>query len=186
MKLVVKTAVLVVILAILYLAASPFVTLYQIKQAVDAKDMDKVATYIDFDVLQKNLSEQVQTQTLQALSSADKTGLVKRYEKILGQFTSPFLEKISDQYVTDETLKSLMFWVDTYQKQKKPAVDKPNAVEEKNQGKQDKVGKWRWQYKSFDEFVVWLPKGDIEWELQFKRHNWIEWRLSNVVLPSLL
>ena len=51
--------VAVLVVAVVYVAAGPFITLHGMKSAIKARDPEKLSEYIDFPVLRTNLKEQV-------------------------------------------------------------------------------------------------------------------------------
>lgn len=61
-------AVLVFLAFIVWQIVSPYYTVYQIKQAVDQKSSDKLAPYIDFALLKRNLKAQLQDKLEQKIS----------------------------------------------------------------------------------------------------------------------
>lgn len=62
------TAVLVFLAFIVWQIVSPYYTVYQIKQAVEQKSSDKLAPYIDFTLLKRNLKAQLQDKLEQKIS----------------------------------------------------------------------------------------------------------------------
>ena len=66
-SLVAAGAALLVGAVLAYAAAGPFITLYQIKAALQAKDAARLSRYIDFPVLRTNLKEQINTLILNKL-----------------------------------------------------------------------------------------------------------------------
>ncbi|RYY79142.1 MAG: DUF2939 domain-containing protein [Moraxellaceae bacterium] len=61
-------AVLVFLAFIVWQIVSPYYTVYQIKQAVEQKSSDKLAPYIDFTLLKRNLKAQLQDKLEQKIS----------------------------------------------------------------------------------------------------------------------
>lgn len=183
MKLMIKLIVGVLIAAILYIGASPFVTLYHIKSAVDDKNKEELLTYIDYPELQKNLSVQLEDQIQNFLGVESNTDLGNLYDKLIGKKLSPLVEQASEKYVTEQALKEVMNLAVLYQEQK-------HANKESNSqavaGAENTSKKLRWKYKSYQEFIVWLPKEDQELELVFERKGLVNWQITNIILPELL
>ena len=59
-----KTLVAVVIFVVTgigYVAAGPFITIYEIQSAIEQKDSEALSSYVDFAVLRSSLKDQLNT-----------------------------------------------------------------------------------------------------------------------------
>lgn len=64
------TSIVLVLLVFGYLFASPYLTIYQIRQAIEQEDSAALASHIDFPSVRQSLKDQVNAQMLQDMPQA--------------------------------------------------------------------------------------------------------------------
>jgi Protein of unknown function (DUF2939) len=157
------------------LYASPYITLYQMYQAVERKDVQEVSNYVDFpalrDSVKTNLKTVVTKETTQ--SSNPILGLLG---SVMGGVV---LDPVVDNLVTPSGVAALL------EGQQLQLGGKSSKVQfEPGTGSPDVKA----EYESFNQFAVTVkPKGEaIEPVTILLSRNGFSWKISGVRLPSSL
>jgi len=154
-----------------YVAASPLITISQIKSGIEDQDSEQLSENIDFPVLRQNLKEQLNAHLVKEATSDLENN---PFGALALGFASKLVDGMVDSFITPSGLANLM-------EGKKPTNKSSSDLTEPEERKLFKDG--RYSYDSTSRFSVWVPTDNGE-ELRFViRRKGIEWKLSNIVLP---
>jgi hypothetical protein len=157
------------------LYASPYITLYQMYQAVERKDVQEVSNYVDFPALRDSVKTNLKTVVTKetAQSSNPILGLLG---SVMGGVV---LDPVVDNLVTPAGVAALL------EGQQLQLGAKGSKVQfEQGTGSPDVNA----EYESFNQFAVTVkPKGEaIEPVTILLSRNGFSWKISGVRLPSSL
>ncbi len=175
-KLIITLSSLVVIGLGVYLASGPFMTIHGIKSSIKEKDSDRLSTYIEFDLLKKNMKEQFNTEMLK-ITSADPD------ENPLGMmmagFASQVVDGLLDVYLTPSSIALLL-------EGEKP--DQHRAFHHQESAKKETVEpleEYRVKFVSHDRFYVYTKgRHDQEIKIILQRFG-LEWKMTNIIFDGL-
>jgi Protein of unknown function (DUF2939) len=157
------------------LYASPYITLYQMYQAVERKDVQKISSYVDFPSLRDSVKANVQTIMAKETSQVQNPLLGLLASTIGGAVLDPVLESV----VTPAGVTALLEGQQLHlgEKGKKSSFEQGTAAPDVKA-----------EYESFDQFAVSVkPKGeDVEPVTLLLSRNGFSWKISGVRLPSSL
>jgi hypothetical protein len=157
------------------LYASPYITLYQMYQAVERKDVQEISNYVDFPALRDSVKTNLKTVVTKetAQSSNPILGLLG---SVMGGVV---LDPVVDNLVTPSGVAALL------EGQQLQLGAKGSKVQfEPGTGSPDVKA----EYESFNQFAVTVkPKGEaIEPVTILLSRNGFSWKISGVRLPSSL
>jgi hypothetical protein len=157
------------------LYASPYITLYQMYQAVERKDVQEISSYVDFPSLRESVKSNVQTIMAKETSQGQNPLLGLLASTIGGAVIDPVLESV----VTPSGVAALLEGQQLHLGEK----GKKSSFEQGTTAPDVKA-----EYESFDQFAVSVkPKGeDVEPVTLLLSRNGFSWKISGVRLPSSL
>lgn len=171
-----------------YYMASPYIVLYQIKQAIQAKDAEKVSRYIDYPSVRQSVKDQMNAMMMQEMSqmSNRNTG---GFEQLGALFATTMVDKMVDGYVTPHGLEKALagkdmtpMGNDSVSNQGEQTDTHPNDFS--NFGENVKT---ETDYTAMNEFQVSFygkDPNDTEPPLEFKmKRDGLSWRVIEVKLP---
>ncbi|MBT5420253.1 MAG: DUF2939 domain-containing protein [Candidatus Cloacimonetes bacterium] len=168
--------VLLLIAGIGYVAASPLITINQIKSGIEEQDSEQLSENIDFPVLRQNMKEQFNAVMMKEAASELEDN---PFGALAIGFASKLVDGMVDSFVTPSGLANLM-------EGKKPSKHSSGSSSDASTTKSEKRELFknaRYSYDSTSKFSVWVPNDDGE-EIRFViRRNGIEWKLANIVIP---
>ncbi len=166
-KLIVATIVIALLGAGWYFG-SPRWTLYQMREAAQDRDSDKLAGYIDFPNLRDTTKSQLKAQmAVKATQAGD--GL----EGLGAMFAMAMIDPMIDGFLTPDTMRA-MFARDA-------AAEKPAAGEQKAPFAVD-ANEARIEQDGMDQFRL-VTAAEDEADIIFKRHG-LGWKLSEIRIPQ--
>lgn len=162
----------VILAAISYIAASPYITLHQIRTAVVERDMEAVNESVDFPQLRINLKEQIKSHMIDSVSPE-----MNIFEALTVGLVTNLIEPLVELYITPASLAKLMAGKIPERDMDGSSGD-PRPVSEETL-----LDNARYTYDSFSKFSAWVPVESGE-ELRFvlSRHG-LSWKLTNIVIP---
>lgn len=199
------TAVLVFMAFAVWQIASPYYTIYQIKQAVEQQDENKLARYVNFLVLKQNLKSQLQVKLQQhveqqngsffgmlALATTEKT-----LDRLLDQLVSPstILLYMNGKRPFERKLNAIGGWSQNQKKpQTMPVLVVGNTVTEQSMSKSStsdskdlntfKSNKhWTTSFDSLSKFSVFQQRDNGTQIRYLLTRSGAGWQLSNIILP---
>ncbi len=157
-----------------YIAASPYITVDQIKTGIDEQDSESLAQNIDFPVLRKNLKEQLNAQVMKKTTSELKNN---PFGALALGFASTLVDGMVDSFITPSGLASLT-------EGKKPSrTESSDSKASSGAQRQEPFKDARYSYDSANSFSVWVQ--DLEGkEIRFVLLRYgINWKLTNIIFP---
>ncbi|MCH7335743.1 DUF2939 domain-containing protein [Acinetobacter sp. NIPH 2699] len=186
-----KTSIVVVLLLVVgYLFAAPYLTIYQIHQAVKNDDSTALAGHIDFPSVRQSLKDQVNAQMLKDIpqvSSSDR-GLAA-----LGAvLASSMVDKLVDVMVTPQgvsmllqgkKLKESLPWQDKVEFQ--PVQPSEFELSSGTEKASDKKANYKARYQSFHQFAVEIqqPEQQMPVNIILQRQG-LSWKVTQILLPT--
>lgn len=180
----IKYVVALLAMAVLgYLAATPYITVNQIREAADQRDSQALAQHVEFDSVRRSLKDQLNTRVLQGLG-----GDIKKnpFAALGAAFANVMVDGLVDTYMTPAGIEQLMRG-ETPAPGIPASTSRPEVGAESPQGEQ-KRGKRPFSdasmgYASLNTFVVTM-KDESEAEARFiLRRRGLEWKLTEILLP---
>jgi hypothetical protein len=199
-KTIVGIAILVAVV-VSYVAVGPFITLRQIKSALQSQDTERLSENIDFPTLRQNLKEQLSAFIVKETASDMRDN---PFGGLALALAPTLVEGMIDSFVTPSGLASLMQG-NAPQGYANRGVEPPRMEPaneagqplkanvpgasplstEPARGKREPFEKASYTFDSISKFSVWLDwyeGGQVQLVLT---RNGLNWRLTNIVLPDL-
>lgn len=140
---------LLVIFAI-YLYASPYIALYNIKNAAEQKDADKLSGYIDFPSVKQSIKDQVKASMVEELSASDEQD---GFEALGTMLAAAMIDPLVDGLVTPDGVALML------QGQKLDFDLSNNTSEDKAKVENENID-YKAGYLSFNRFKVQIIDAD--------------------------
>jgi len=168
-------------LFIAYAAASPYITIYQIKSAVDAKDGESLSEHIDFPSVRQSLKDQMNAVVMEKMQSEDMKS--NPFAALGMAFAGTMVDKMVEAYVTPAGISKLMSGENPSKSQDKnnsnSAGFSPQSSNKKKAFEDVSMG-----YKSLSKFEVSGKKHGEDSARFILRRNGLEWQLTEIILPK--
>ena len=175
-KFILTLSSLIVIGLGLYLASGPFITIHGIKSSIKEKDSDRLSTYIEFDLLKKNLKEQFNTEMLKITSAdPDKNPL----GMMVAGFASQVVDGLIDVYLTPSSIALLLEGEkpDQYR-----SYDHSKPVQKESV---EPLKEYQVKFVSHDRFYVYTKgRHDQEIKIILQRFG-LDWKITNIIFDGL-
>jgi Protein of unknown function (DUF2939) len=157
------------------LYASPYLTLYQVYQAAERKDVKKISKHVDFPSLRDSVKSNLQT-IIAKETSQTQNPLLSLLGSTIGEAV---LDPVLETVVTPTGVAALL----EGQQLQLGQMGKKSSFEQ-GAGAPDVKA----EYESFDQFAVSVkPKGEsVEPVTILLSRNGFSWKISGVRLPSSL
>lgn len=176
-----KAIALIALLAVAivgYVAAGPYITLHQIKSAVQQQNSEKLSENIDFPTLRQNLKEQLNAVIMKETVSQMKDNPVAALA--LG-FASKLVDGMVDSFVSPSGLANLM--EGKKPQQKAPTETSESTPSQSTDEKREPFKDARYTYDSTSKFSVWVKANEGEETRFVLTRDGLKWKLSNNVIP---
>lgn len=163
---------LIVIIAI-YLYASPYLALNNIKKAAQAGDADTLSEYIDFPSVKQGLKDQINAQIMKEVTQQDTDG----FEALGAMLATAMIDKAVDGIVTPDGVAMMV-------QGQKPDLN-GDAVEQTDveQAGEKKLD-YKTNYITYKSFKVSLSNPDYEDNLDIiMRRDGLSWKVHRINLP---
>lgn len=165
-KLTIATMALI-ILAIGYIAAGPYLALSGIKVALENNDSVKLQTHIDFQVLKQNLKDQINASAFQS-SMGDANS---PFSALAAGIVTTITDKVIDAMVTPSGIMAALsnkgFEGSVFDKEHKLFKDATIS------------------FDSHDMASIWVPVENSENARFVLKREGIDWKLINIIVPNL-
>lgn len=174
MKKFIIATVFFVFALIAYIAAGPFITIHQIKAAVNKQDSELLSESVDFQQLRSNVKEQLSAFFVKKAASELKNNPL---EALALGLASKFVDGAVDAVVTPSGLANLMEG-----KEPKPIQ---SSDEKTTEPKRQLFRDARYTLDSSHKFSIWVNDGkgnDIRFVLT---RDGLSWKLTNIIIPML-
>lgn len=161
-----------------YFLAGPYLTIHGIKSSIKENDHDRLSTYVEFDLLRKNLKDQFNAVMLKETNKDTKNNPLAM---MIAGFASQIVDGLVDVYLTPSAIALLLDG-------ERPANDtRPSstATDPTDNRHTEPLKEYRTKFVSADRFYVYT-KGAHEEEITvvLQRFGW-EWKITNIILPEL-
>lgn len=154
-----------------YTAAGPFITLYQIRAALEARDAGKLAQYVDFPVLRENLKAQINALILGELPAGVADNPFGAFGTALA---GTLVDSLVEGYVTPGGLSTLLAGRLPQQQQ---------ALENETEAPAAPGTSPQFSYDSASQFTMRLNiSAGRDIRLVLTRTG-LTWQLTNIILP---
>lgn len=178
------TSIVLVLLVFGYLFASPYLTIYQIRQAIEQEDSAALASHIDFPSVRQSLKDQVNAQMLQDMPQAPSS---ERGLAALGAIlASSMLDKVVDVMVSPQGITVLMQGKqlkDSLPMQTQSDFQTTHSSESASLSGAEKVN-YKGRYQSFNQFAVQIqhPHNHLPTKIILQRTG-LSWKVTQIQLP---
>jgi hypothetical protein len=163
---------LLLILAVGYIAAGPFLTVWAIKTAIVEQDAEKLSENIEFTALRQNLKDQLNTTMMKNIAAELKGN---PFAALAAGLSTKMADGIVDSLVTPNGLAAVM---EGKKPSKKESEDNASPI------KKDSLFKnARFSYDSTSKFSIWIPDAKGKDARIVLQRNGLSWKLVNIVIP---
>lgn len=168
-----KIPLLIVALLVIvagYLYASPYLALNGIKNAAQARDAEKLSSYIDFPSVKQGVKEQVKAKFAAEMMAGDNKG---GFEALGSMFAATMTDTLVDGLITPEGVAAIMV------KKEEQESKESNGAQEESEDLQ-----YETSYTSFNSFNVDINNAEGKDGIRIVLHrDGLSWKVTNINLP---
>ena len=165
------------IIIIGFIAATPYITVSNIKTAIVEQDSEKLSENVDFPTFRKNLKKQFNTAMMKNVGAELGNN---PFAAIAAGFATNMVDGVVDSFVTPSGLAMLI-------EGKKPSLSRSRS---RNPSKADQADRddlfknARYSYDSLNQFSIYVPTDTGE-EIRFilQRDGLLSWKLVDMIMP---
>jgi len=158
-----------------YIYCTPFISLYQLHQAIAQHNRKEIEAGVDFDSLRDNIKPQVRTKVSDGLekSLGGKNFISSSITNLGMAFASPVVDHKVDEAISPEGLQKLL-----------ADIQKPNGNKD-DFGAVEQLKTIKFGYKNLDQFNLQLldPSSKRPISITMKRHQLLDWKIAAIKLP---
>jgi len=158
-----------------YIYCTPFISLYQLHQAIAQHNRKEIEAGVDFDSLRNNIKPQVRTKVSDGLekSLGGKNFISSSITNLGMAFASPVVDHKVDEAISPEGLQKLL-----------ADIQKPNGNKD-DFGAVEQLKTIKFGYKNLDQFNLQLldPSSKRPISITMKRHQLLDWKIAAIKLP---
>ena len=158
-----------------YIYCTPFISLYQLYQAIAQHNRKEIEAGVDFDSLRNNIKPQVRTKVSDGLekSLGGKNFISSSITNLGMAFASPVVDHKVDEAISPEGLQKLL-----------ADIQKPNGNKD-DFGAVEQLKTIKFGYKNLDQFNLQLldPSSKRPISITMKRHQLLDWKIAAIKLP---
>lgn len=162
------------VLFAIYIAAAPYITVYQMKSAAERYDGEAFSEFIDFPSVRQSLKDQMNAMIISEMA---KDEMKDNPFSVLGAaFGGIMVDKMVEAYVTPAGITQLM------------SGEKPKPLEGAGAGSssgRNFLSDATMSYESLDKFVLKVKGGTNEEGKFILRRHGIGWKLTEIIIPRL-
>lgn len=171
-----KIPILIVALLVViaeYLYASPYLALNSIKNAAQARDAEKLSSYIDFPSVKQGVKEQIKAKVAtEMVVSGNNDG----FETLGSMFATAMIDPLVDGLITPEGIAAIML-----EKQEQESTEANDTQEKSNES--DNL-EYETGYDSFNDFHVYINNAEVDRTVKVRLHrDGLSWKISNIDFP---
>lgn len=160
----------------IYAGAAPYITVYQIKSAIDLNDGERLSEYIDFEKLRQSLKDQMNAKLAGELAKNEKAAN-NSFVQLGSLLAGAFIEKAIDAIVTPSGIAKIMSGENPTNERK----ERNGSASKQNR---DPLSAASMSYKSLEKFVVTIQSDKDEEIRLILRRQGIDWKLTEILLPN--
>jgi hypothetical protein len=161
-----------VVIFLIYLYASPYIALYNIKNAAEQKDADKLSGYIDFPSVKQSIKDQVKAAMVEELAASDEQD---GFEALGTMLAAAMIDPLIDGLVTPDGVALML------QGQKLDFELNNDTPEDVPEAKNDNID-YKAGYLSFNRFKVEIiDANDADESLDVIMHrDGLSWKVTRI------
>lgn len=173
--------VAIVILILVYLFASPYLALYQIKNAAQSGNADKLSEYIDYPSVRQSLKDQMNAHMVKEMAKEKNTQ--DGFAALGTMLASAMVEKMVDAVVTPQGMTLLLQGKDF--KQQAESNQDTTTPQDSTSGSENHID-YSLAYQSFNHVNVKLhnkakpEKGDATVKME---RDGLSWKIKSFEVP---
>lgn len=157
-----------------YVVAGPYLSLYQLRTAVEDQNSEKLSNNIDFPILRQNLKEQLSVRIIKHTMTELKDN---PFSALAIGIASKMVDTMVDSFVTPAGLASMM------EGEKPKLNDASGSSADSTRPKRKPFENANYSFESINRFSVRVPNDKGE-EIRFiLTRSGINWKLSNILIP---
>lgn len=158
----------------IYVAAAPYITVYQMKSAAENHDGEALSEYIDFPSVRQSFKDQMNAMLITEMAQDEKMK-DNPFAAFGAAFSGVMVDKMVDAYVTPAGITQLMSG-------EKPKPAEANGADSSSGRKIFSDASM--SYESLNKFLVIVKGGtDKEGKFILRRHG-IGWKLTEIIIPQ--
>lgn len=171
---------LLAVTIMVYLAVSPYLSVYQIKRAVDARDSEALAGFVDFPKVRESLKAQMNSVILK---STEKELKDNPFAAIGMALAGAMVDKMVDVYGTPAGLAQMLRGDEPSlsKKNEKPSVYSYQAPVDPSKGKALSNAKLR--YDGVNKFIVSTPVESGKEASFILSRQGLSWAITDIRIP---
>lgn len=168
-----------VMLSVAYIVATPYITLQQMKSAMDDQDSETLSEYIDFSRVRASLKEQINAMFAEEM--AKKGMRDSPYAAFGAALAVAMTDKMVEVYVSPTGLRQMM----AGQAPKAPA--RPAGTDESQEASRQKepLENITTAYDGINRFVVTVKAENGKSILLVLHRDGLGWKVTDIVLPKV-
>lgn len=171
-----KTSILIAGLLVLiagYLYASPYLALNSIKNAAQARDAEKLSSYIDFPSVKQGVKEQIKAKfATEMIANENSDG----FEALGSMLATAMIDPLVDGLITPEGIAAIMS-----EKQDQDSTEAASTQEESNESNNLE---YETGYDSFSDFHVNINNAESDKTVKVMLHrDGLSWKITDIDFP---
>ncbi|ENX33050.1 hypothetical protein F889_02981 [Acinetobacter colistiniresistens] len=176
--------VALLLLVVAYVYASPYLTIYQIRQALKNEDTTALAHFVDFPSVRQNLKDQFNAALLEKFPE-DERGREGGFAALGAMLASSMVDKMVDMMVSPQGVSMLLQGKKLKEGLPDSAHSEPQPVqaETQKQSPQEQVN-YRSHYQSLNQFVVEIQQAEQRSKMNvIMQRQGLSWKVTQIQLP---
>jgi len=161
-----------------YIVAGPYLTVHGIKSSIKENDTDRLSSYVEFNLLRKNLKEQFNATMIKNSGEDMKQN---PFAMMMVGVASQLVDGLVDVYVSPASIALLLDG-------ERPAYTARSSYTEtksNQKSRREPLKEYTTKFVSTDRFYVYT-KGANEEEITVVLQRFgLEWKITNIILPDL-
>lgn len=160
-----------VVIFVIYLYASPYIVLNNIKKAAEQGDADKLSGYIDFPSVKQSMKDQVKAFMIEEIASSEQED---SFEALGTMLATAMVDPIIDGVVTPDGVALMLQGQELDIGLNKKSESKPEL--------KDRDIDYKTSYLSFNRFKVQInDEDDAEKSIDVIMHrDWFSWKVTSI------
>ncbi|UUM28366.1 DUF2939 domain-containing protein [Acinetobacter colistiniresistens] len=174
--------VALLLLMMAYLFASPYLTIYQIRQALKNEDTTALAHYVDFPSVRQDLKDQFNAALLKKFPE-DEQGREGSFAALGTLLASSMVDKMVDMMVSPQGVSMLLQGKKLKEGLPYSVHSQPVQAETQKQSSPQQV-KYRSHYQSLNQFVVEIQQAEQRSKMNvIMQRQGLSWKVTQIQLP---
>lgn len=161
-----------------YAISGPYLAIHGIKSSIKENDHDRLSTYVEFNLLRKNLKEQFNAVMLKETNKDTKNN---PFAMMITGFASQIVDGLVDVYLTPSAV-ALLLDGERPAYTTRPSSTETNPTENK---RTEPLKEYRTKFVSTDRFYVYTKGAQGEEITIVLQRFGLEWKITNIILPEL-